>query len=328
MQRVDRKTWRLGVAANLSPGSSVHRDSFIYGIKYGLRDHRGQLSIDVLTGDDKATSGGGLAVAKRFVADGVDLVIGHFSSAAAAAAAPIYQEAGIPLLLPAATRVDLATYSTTYRLCGNDFQLAHAMAEDIRNQFEIDTLHIETDGSDHANIMKQYVTDAFKGYDGYADVNRGLLYVGKFSAACEFLKYRRDWPEHIFMGDDCVHEALASHIPDGCTSVHVYGFQPISRLERGAELLSHYRREKENEPKIYVAETYAAVEIATALFHEIENYPSKQLTSLLADIEWHTILGSIQFIGNESGIAQFTLWETTRDGLTPLRTVAASKRRI
>lgn len=53
--------------------------------------------------DDGANRVRAEQVAEQMVAADVDLVIGHFSSDAAVSAAPVYRQASIPLLTPAAT---------------------------------------------------------------------------------------------------------------------------------------------------------------------------------------------------------------------------------
>ena len=60
--------------------------------------------------DDGGTAEGGAAVANKFVADpAIVAVAGHIFSGATAAAVPIYEKAGIPMLSPSATNPALTT---------------------------------------------------------------------------------------------------------------------------------------------------------------------------------------------------------------------------
>lgn len=313
------RDWRLGAVANLTPGGSVHRAAFERGIEYGLRDSKGDLSITLIAENDQASAGAARAAAQRLVAADVDLVIGHFSSEAACAAASIYAQAGIPLLLPAATRVDLTGHRTTYRLCGNDYQFAQAIVTEVVDRLHVGYLEVETDCSAHAQLVKEYVEDLFCDRREHAKSPKALLFIGHFNAAIKFLHGRsRDWPHYVLLSDDCMHEALAHHVPEGCR-LYVFGFEPLSMLVRGTSLRQRLRQEGKSEAVIYFAETYAAAEVATALFRRAEEPPHQSLPLLLPQEQWQTIIGPIRFANRENPSARFAVWEATRSGLRPLR---------
>ncbi|MFF8380888.1 FAD-dependent oxidoreductase [Streptomyces sp. NPDC015661] len=73
--------------------------------------------------DDRGEAGTARKIAEAVVAEGRHaLVVGHFNSAGAAAALPVYRAAGLPVLLPLATTPDLLADSagTMLRWCPDD----------------------------------------------------------------------------------------------------------------------------------------------------------------------------------------------------------------
>ena len=66
------------------------------------------VTFELVAEDDGGIAEGGAAVANKFVADpAVVAVAGHIFSGATAAAMPIYEEAGIPMLSPSASNPPL-----------------------------------------------------------------------------------------------------------------------------------------------------------------------------------------------------------------------------
>lgn len=82
--------------------------------------------------DDSASAEGGARAAQTLVNCGVRLVIGHFNSASALAAAPIYARAGALLLAPGATHPALtAAMPRCFRLCPHDLDQARLFSETL-----------------------------------------------------------------------------------------------------------------------------------------------------------------------------------------------------
>ena len=109
----------VGVAMDTGP----HRGELLAAISYaiGARAERSQAFrlVPADGGTDPATAH---AAATRFRDDGVAFVIGHFSASAALAAAPIYEQAGIPFFAPGTSHPDLTArgYRLVFRVCGRD----------------------------------------------------------------------------------------------------------------------------------------------------------------------------------------------------------------
>ncbi|MBQ1499777.1 MAG: ABC transporter substrate-binding protein [Sphingomonas sp.] len=82
--------------------------------------------------DDGASAEGGAAAARAMIERGVRLLIGHFNSASALAAAPLYARAGAVLLAPGATHPALTgAMPHCFRLCAHDLRQARLFAEEL-----------------------------------------------------------------------------------------------------------------------------------------------------------------------------------------------------
>ena len=88
--------------------------------------------IGYLWHDDGASAEGGAAAARAMNEQGVRLLIGHFNSASALAAAPLYARAGAVLLAPGATHPALTgAMPNCFRLCAHDLRQARLFAEEL-----------------------------------------------------------------------------------------------------------------------------------------------------------------------------------------------------
>lgn len=86
------------------------------------------LDFTIVIADDAAEPATACQAARTLIGEGCRVVVGHFNSDAARAAAPLYHEAGIALLLPAATGDGLAAQVGAFRLCAPDRAQVHALA--------------------------------------------------------------------------------------------------------------------------------------------------------------------------------------------------------
>ncbi|WP_232631456.1 branched-chain amino acid ABC transporter substrate-binding protein, partial [Methylobacterium sp. Leaf118] len=86
----------------------------------GVLGQKLQLVVQDDAGDAKQAA----AAARRLVGGGVRFVVGHLTSGAAAAAAPVYEEAGLLSITPGATWAPLTRRGAAllFRLAGNDAQ--------------------------------------------------------------------------------------------------------------------------------------------------------------------------------------------------------------
>jgi ABC-type branched-subunit amino acid transport system substrate-binding protein len=307
---------RLGAAAHLTGGESIHRVTFVRALAMGCADtaaRHGRLLQFCLAADYAAPDGARRAAA-WLVGQGVAGVVGHYASAAADAAAARYARHRIPLLLPAATADDLtARHPTVFRLCGRDSGLAATMARDMRRRFGLGRLALFHDGSRHGESLSLALRRECarqRRLDVSNDLERAgaAVFVGDFQRSVEFVAglRRRGWSRPILLTDDAVHPALGERLRGDTRQVYVYGFEPTSWCPAGADVCARYRARWGADPGAYFLPTYAAIEIFAEL--AAARIERADLVGELAARRWQTVLGDVRFVAREADRAGYALW--------------------
>ena len=95
-------------------------------------------NIRLITEDDSADPGVGVAVAQKLVNAKVSGVVGHLNSGTSIPASRIYSNAGIPQISPSSTNPKYTRqgFKTTFRLIADDLQLGRSLG-----RFAVSTLH-------------------------------------------------------------------------------------------------------------------------------------------------------------------------------------------
>ncbi len=125
--------------------------------------------FELIAEDDQGAAEGGAAVANKFVADPTLVgVAGHLFSGATAAAMPIYEEKGIPMLSPSATNPALTTKGSKVfnRVPFTDAAQGKAAAEFIYNDLGFRKIAVLHDGEDYGKGLAEIVKSSFEELGG------------------------------------------------------------------------------------------------------------------------------------------------------------------
>ena len=125
--------------------------------------------FELLAEDDQGSAEGGAAVANKFVADPTLVgVAGHLFSGASAAAMPIYEAAGIPMLSPSATNPALTTKGSKVfnRIPFTDATQGAAAAAFIYNELGFRKIAVLHDGEDYGKGLAEIVKASFEALGG------------------------------------------------------------------------------------------------------------------------------------------------------------------
>src|SRR5690348_12013277 len=158
----------IGLAADDGP----HSVELFAGAALALHEHeiRNGISIGVKSLDDRKDPGTAAAAARSFAAEGIPIVVGHFSASAALAAAPVYEKAGIAFLAPATTHPDLTSqrFRCVFRVCGRDERQAALIASSISENHGGLSLLIVGEATAYGLSLSQYLSDTLfaLGHDG------------------------------------------------------------------------------------------------------------------------------------------------------------------
>ncbi len=127
--------------------------------------------VEMAIEDDGASAEGGAAVANKLVADPTFVAMaGHAFSGATAAAMPIYEKAGVPMMSPSATNPDLTTKGSKVfnRNAFTDTDQGKAAAKYLYEKLGIKKLALIHDGGDYGQGLANIVKENFVSMGGEA----------------------------------------------------------------------------------------------------------------------------------------------------------------
>jgi len=152
--------------------------------------------------DDGGTAEGGAAVANKFVADpAIVAVAGHIFSGATAAAVPIYEKVGIPMLSPSATNPALTTTGSKVfnRIAFTDLNQGNNAADYIYNTLGVKKLAVLHDGSDYGKGLADIVAAQFVA-DGGEVVDEQAITPGESDYTAVLSTIASKSPDAVYFG--------------------------------------------------------------------------------------------------------------------------------
>lgn len=278
-----------------------------------MNDHPGD-SPELIWVDDRASPEGGFAAAEQLRNSEAALVVGHYASAAARGALPVYREAGIPLLLPAATADSLtADFGNAFRLCGSDTQLAKYIYRCLAPRHQHGKISILNDGSVHGRGL----SGTIRSYFGAAADQRireeteAILFSGSYANSLQFVQQSRNEGCHlpVYLTDDAVHTDIVRDLGEWPGDIFIFGYAPASRYPFAKTVTDRYYALYNSYPQTYFTETYAAMQIALAC--SVERGFRRAKIDHLAAGTWETVLGETNFINQECRKEMFSLWKAS-----------------
>src|SRR5512133_3106835 len=127
--------------------------------------------VEMAIEDDGGGAEGGAAVANKLVSDPTFVAMaGHAFSGATAAAMPIYEKAGIPMMSPSATNTDLTTKGSTVfnRNAFTDTEQGIGAAKYLYEKLGVKKLALMHDGTDYGQGLANVVKETFTALGGEA----------------------------------------------------------------------------------------------------------------------------------------------------------------
>lgn len=306
------RTFVVGVSAWLDPGCTVHAQTLLRTLTVAIDWTPGVSSLSFVYGNDEATPETAAAVARRFVAEGVDVVIGPFGSGALLGAIDVYEAAGIPVIAPAATIELPRRYANLFRICPSDRLLAAETARRVRER-GFERVAVLSDDSLHYRTLRDRIHALL---DGAATADIGepgveaVVYTGRLKPSNAWLKAARGsgMALPVIMTDDAASADLLDGIADP-GDLEVLGFPTAHQIPGAAVMAARYQRLYGGPPPIYFLEVLAAVETVAQARRS-----SRPLAQCLASGTFLTIFGPTRFVDGERISAALSLWTAGPDG--------------
>jgi len=164
-------TIKIGMGAPMTGDNAAFGTDISQGATVALQD-AGELNgftFELVAEDDGGTPEGGAAVANRLASDPTVVAIaGHIFSGATAAAVPIYEERGIPMMSPSATNPDLTAQGSSVfnRVVFTDAAQGKFAAEYLYNTLGVRDIAIMHDGQAYGQGLAEVVRDEFTALGG------------------------------------------------------------------------------------------------------------------------------------------------------------------
>jgi branched-chain amino acid transport system substrate-binding protein len=162
---------KIGMGAPMTGGNSSFGIDISQGATIAIKDggNVDGWAFELDAQDDGGTAEGGAAVANKFASDpAIVAVAGHIFSGATAAAVPIYEKVGIPMLSPSATNPALTTTGSKVfnRIAFTDNLQGKFAAEFLFKNLGIKNLAVVHDGTDYGKGLAEIVAAHFKELGG------------------------------------------------------------------------------------------------------------------------------------------------------------------
>jgi len=159
-------TVKVGMGAPMTGGDASFGIDISQGAQIAVKD-AGEFegfSFELVAQDDGGNAEGGAAVANKLAADpSVVAVAGHIFSGATAAAMPIYEKVGLPMLSPSATNPALTEKGSAVfnRIAFTDVIQAKFAAKFLSEKLGFTKIAVLHDGSDYGKGLAEAVRDNF-----------------------------------------------------------------------------------------------------------------------------------------------------------------------
>ena len=165
------ETIKIGMGAPMTGDNAQFGIDISQGASIAIEDagEFGGFSFELVVDDDGGTGEGGAAVANKLVSDPTVVAIeGHIFSGATAAAIPIYEQAGLPMMSPSATNPPLTQSGSKVfnRAVFTDAAQGKFAAEYLYDKLGIRKLAIMHDGQSYGQGLAQVVNDEFTALGG------------------------------------------------------------------------------------------------------------------------------------------------------------------
>lgn len=337
-------TIKFGAAGALSGVRTAQTPQFYHGVKIAV-DHwnlNNSVKAEVVWGDDQAKAEIAPEIARDFLSQKVEGVVGHFSSICALKASPIYMDKNVPLILPAATNPMLTKQKNVFRMCATDEESSKLIANVSMNIITTNRIAFISDSSFYGmnhieSIYKETIkikkVDAmvmqWKEHDDVVPLVEQILefnpdliiFSGRCHVAVHFMhslkKSIREIP--FVFGDDVIIKEFTDNVKNSEGNIWAVGPSPIPLNDTSIQFIAEYESIVGSKPGFYAASTYASVQLL--LQSIMKNRLEKvDLLDVIAENEFETIIGNVKFDSNHELKNQpISLWNLKNEIFVPIK---------
>ncbi|WP_340620919.1 ABC transporter substrate-binding protein [Xenorhabdus siamensis] len=307
--------FRCAISAILDEKKSVHTKTVFRALDV-FKESFTSDEIEFILCEDFGSQDGGAKVAQYIVRQGIDCVIGHYSSNSALGAVDIYAENNIPLLLPAATDDSLTRgRENTFRIPPSNKNIVNTLCSFLKIR-GIRISEVIADANLYCENYKEKIKITIEREfdEGYQYNIDALIYIGTADKTESFIFDREKNNDiRIFIiTDDAANQYLK--LPDNIASEKVMGIglSPLQLTNPSSSYLLKYKRKYNENPGVFFKETLIALEIVNYLKNKNDN-----LLTILNNEIIPTTLGTVSFTKGENKENNLCLWINRRNKSIP-----------
>lgn len=316
----------VGVAGPLTGPNAAVGEEFRKGAEMAAKiiNGKGGINGEKVTlefGDDASDPKQGISVANKFVADGVNFVIGHYNSGISIPASKVYAENGILEVTPGSTN---PTYTeegqwNTIRVCGRDDQQGAVAAHYITAHYAKSAVAIIDDKTQYGagiaaevkkGINKAGITEVMDEGITIGDKDFSLLiskmkqagvkviyFGGLFTEAGLIARQGADQGlKAVMIGGDGIASSEFAQIAGTAAAGTLMTFAPDPRVNPHSKEAVEAIRATGFEPEAYTLYSYAALEvIKNGIEMSKSKDPQQVAEQIKSGAEIATVLGPLKF---------------------------------
>jgi branched-chain amino acid transport system substrate-binding protein len=295
--------------------------------------------VRLTVGDDACDPKQAVAVANKFVSEGVKFVAGHFCSGSSIPASKVYEEEDLLQISPASTNPKLTEEGgpNVFRVCGRDDQQGIVAGNFLADRFgskKIAVLHDktaygkgladETKKQLNARGIEEAMYEAYtageKDYSALVSKMKGtgvdVFYVGGYhTEAGLMIRQAREqgYDVQLVSGDALVTDEFWKITGDAGQGT-LMTFSPDPRKNPSAAPVVKKFRDGGYEPEGYTLYTYGAIQAWAQAVSKAGNTDTKNVIAALRGNKFDTVLGKIGFDGKGDVTAPGYVWYVWKDG--------------
>jgi branched-chain amino acid transport system substrate-binding protein len=335
----------IGVAGPMTGGEASFGRQLRNGAEQAVADINaagGVLGrqIKLEAGDDACDAAQARAVADKFVAMKVSLVVGHYCSSSSIPASEIYAKGDVLQITPASTHPTFTERNlwNTFRVCGRDDQQGKVAGDFIAKHFKGKKIALIHDQSIYGKGLaeetkktlgragiKEALSETFtKGNKDFAALvaslklhNIDVVYAGGYHQEIGLIlkQIRAAGLKTVLMTGDSLADKEFASIAGGAAEGALFTFGPDPRKRPTAAAVVKSFRSKNIDPEGFTLYAYAAVQVWAQAVAKAGTTDPRKVAGALRSGRWDTVLGKIAYTAKgDITVLDYVIYKWDRSG--------------
>ena len=295
--------------------------------------------VRLIVGDDACDGDQAVALANKFVTDGIAFVAGHWCSSSSIPASKVYEAADILMITPASTNPKLTDEGgpNVFRLSGRDDEQGLVAGDYLAAKWGDQKIAILHDGTTYGKGLADATKDQLNErgvkeamYESYVPGNAdyssvvskmqsediNVFYVGGYSTEAGLMireAHDMGYDVQLVSGDALTSTEFAMVAGPAADGTLITFFPDARNNPEAADVVARFRNDG-YEPEGYTLQTYAAFQTWAQAAEKAGSLDLDKMIGTLQKAEFDTVFGSFSFDDNGDMTAPGFVWYFWKDG--------------